>query len=109
MGKFIVSTRTNGEFMFDLYADNHQVILTSQGYTTKANCMNGIESVRNNAQEDSRFKHEVAKDGRFYFNLTSGNGQVVGTSQMYTTQDACMKGTQSVMNNAPSASVEEKL
>ncbi len=46
MGKFIVSVRKNGEYQFNLKADNGQVILTSEGYTTKASCLNGIESVK---------------------------------------------------------------
>ena len=46
MGKFIISTRSNGEFQFNLTADNGQVILSSEGYTTKAACTNGIESLR---------------------------------------------------------------
>jgi uncharacterized protein YegP (UPF0339 family) len=44
MGKFIVSKRNNGEYQFNLHADNGQVILTSEGYTTKSACTNGIES-----------------------------------------------------------------
>jgi uncharacterized protein YegP (UPF0339 family) len=42
MGKFIISKRTNGEFQFNLKAGNGQVILTSQGYSTKSSCENGI-------------------------------------------------------------------
>jgi uncharacterized protein len=41
MGKFEVKTRKNGEFQFNLKAGNGQVILSSEGYTTKANCLNG--------------------------------------------------------------------
>ena len=43
MGKFVVSLRKNGEFQFNLKATNGQVILSSEGYTTKAACMNGID------------------------------------------------------------------
>ena len=42
MGKFVITMRKNGEFQFNLKATNGQVILTSEGYTTKAACMNGI-------------------------------------------------------------------
>ena len=50
MGNFVISKRIDGHFQFNLKADNHQVILTSQGYTTKDSCENGIESVRVNSQ-----------------------------------------------------------
>lgn len=53
MGKFIISTRKNGEFQFNLKAGNGQTILASEGYSTKGACENGVESVRKNASDDS--------------------------------------------------------
>jgi uncharacterized protein YegP (UPF0339 family) len=38
-----------GEFRFRLKAANGQVIAVSEGYKSKASCMNGIESVKSNA------------------------------------------------------------
>ena len=49
MGKFVITLRKNGEFQFNLKATNGQVILTSEGYNTKAACLNGVESVKKNA------------------------------------------------------------
>jgi uncharacterized protein len=40
-----------GEYRFRLKAGNGQVIAVGEGYTTKAACLNGIESVRKNAPE----------------------------------------------------------
>ena len=51
MGKFVITKRKNGEFQFNLKADNGQVILAREGYTTMAACENGIESVKKNAPE----------------------------------------------------------
>ena len=56
MGKFVVTTRKNGDFQFVLKATNGQVILSSQGYSTKANCLNGVESVKKNSQIEDRFE-----------------------------------------------------
>ena len=39
-----------GEFRFRLRARNGQIILASEGYTAKSGCLNGIESVRKNAE-----------------------------------------------------------
>ena len=55
MGKFEIKTRKNGEFQFNLKATNGQVILTSEGYNTKAACMNGIESVKKNGPLAERY------------------------------------------------------
>lgn len=109
MGKFIISTRKNGEFQFNLKAANGQVILSSEGYSSKAGCQNGNESVRKNAQDDSKFERLTAKDGRSYFNLKATNGQIIGSSQMYESDNGMEKGIESVKNNAPNASVEEEL
>jgi uncharacterized protein YegP (UPF0339 family) len=45
MGKFVIMKRSNNEFQFNLKAANHQVILTSEGYTTLEACKNGVASV----------------------------------------------------------------
>ena len=47
--KFEVYQSKNGEFRFRLKAANGQIIAHGQGYTTKAACMNGIESIKKNA------------------------------------------------------------
>ena len=108
MGKFIISKRANNDFQFNLKAGNGQVILTSQGYTTKTSCESGIESVKTHSQDDSKYERNTAKDQRFYFNLKAGNGQVIGTSQMYESGSGMENGIASVKNNAPSALVDDE-
>lgn len=105
MGKFEIKKRKNNEFQFDLKASNGQIILTSEGYTTKENCKNGIESVKKNSQIDSRYEKLEAKNGKPYFNLKASNGQVIGTSEMYESIAARDNGIASVKKNAPDADV----
>lgn len=47
--KFEIYSDKAGEFRFRLKAKNGQVIAVSEGYTSKANCKNGIESVKKNS------------------------------------------------------------
>ena len=49
--KFEMYQDKAGEYRFRLKATNGQVIATSEGYTAKAGCINGIESVKKNAPE----------------------------------------------------------
>ena len=49
--KFQVYQDKAGEYRFRLKAKNGEVIGTSEGYKTKASCLNGIESVKKNAPE----------------------------------------------------------
>lgn len=108
MGKFVITTRKNGEFQFNLKATNGQVILTSEGYATKAACLNGIESVKKNAPIEARFEVKTAKNGKPYFNLKASNGQVIGASQMYASEATMKAGIASVQKNAPEAETVEE-
>jgi hypothetical protein len=106
MGKFITSTRSNGEYQFNLIAKNGLVILTSEGYRDEAGRDNGIESVRKNATDSTRFELLTASNGKFYFNLKAKNGQVIGVSQMYESEEMRAIGIASVQENAPDAAIE---
>ncbi|OAD42851.1 YegP family protein [Polaribacter atrinae] len=107
MGKFVISKRTNGEFQFNLKADNGQVILTSEGYSSKAGCENGISSVKTNSQDDSKFDKKTSTNGKPYFNLKASNGQIIGSSEMYESTSGRDNGIASVKKNAPSAATED--
>jgi len=108
MGKFEITVRKNNEFQFNLKASNGQVILTSEGYTQKPGCMNGIESVRKNAPEDARYERKTASNGKSYFNLKATNGQVIGSSQMYKSVASMENGIESVKKNAPDAVIDDQ-
>ena len=49
--KFEVYQDKAGEYRFRLKATNGQIIAVSEGYSAKASCLNGIESVQKNAPE----------------------------------------------------------
>ncbi len=105
--KFEVTTRKNGEFQFNLKAANSQTILSSEGYTTKSACMNGVESVRKNSAREGAFEIKEAKNGQHYFVLKATNGQIVGQSEMYASVSGMKNGIESVRKNAPEAVVED--
>lgn len=108
MGKFEITTRKNGEFQFNLKAGNGQIILASEGYTSKAACQNGIESVKKNAQDDSKFERKTSSNGKPYFNLKATNGQVIGNSELYETESSRENGIESVKKNAPGADISDQ-
>lgn len=108
MGKFVITKRANGEYQFNLKAGNGQVILGSEGYTTKSACENGIDSVKKNAPDDDRYDRKESSNGKPYFNLKAGNGQIIGSSEIYESVAARENGIESVKKNAPDASVEDE-
>ena len=107
MGKFVIRTTATG-IKFDLKAGNGQVILTSEVYTTKAACQNGIESVKKNAPDAARYERQDSTNGKPTFNLKATNGQVIGTSELYESVAARENGIESVKKNAPDAEVVEE-
>lgn len=96
MSNFIIKTRRNGEYQFNLKSANGEIILTSEGYTTKNNCRKGIASVRLNAGINSRFVRKISRYGKHYFNLKAGNGRIIGTSEMYNSRAGMEKGVRAV-------------
>jgi hypothetical protein len=106
-GHFEVYNDQAGEFRFRLKASNGQNILASEGYKAKASCINGIESVMKNGCDDAMFERKTTAAGKFAFNLKSGNHQVIGTSQSYSSEASRNNGIESVKVNAPSASISD--
>ena len=51
---------------------------------------------------------ESEKDGLWYFHLKAPNGEVIVSSEGYTTKDNCSNGIDSVKRYAPNADVHEK-
>jgi hypothetical protein len=96
----IYQSEKSEEYYFRLKAKNGQVIMTSQGYANKSGAQNGIESVKKNAADEARFEKKTATNGKFYFSLKAGNGQVIGSSQMYAAESGRDNGIASVAKNA---------
>ena len=121
MSKFVIREVPSG-IKFDLKAANGQTIATSEVYAAKSVCLKGIESVRKNAviakfedQTEETFrtvtnpKFEMYRDkaGQYRFRLKARNGEIIATSEDYTSRAACENGIASVRKNAPEAEIVE--
>ncbi len=54
-----------------------------------------------------KFVVKEVKTG-FKFDLKAGNGEVIATSEVYTTEKACLSGIESVRKNAVEAKLEDQ-
>ena len=106
-GWFEISKNDKGQFSFVLKAGNAEVILRSEPYEAKGSAENGVASVQKNSGNDARYSRETAKDGRTYFNLKAGNHQIIGTSQMYKSEDTRDAGIASVKVNGSTKTIKE--
>ena len=100
-----ISPTSNAKFMFNLKAENNQVILTSQVYEQKQSALTGITSVQVNGPQAGNFELKVSTNNEPYFVLKAQNGEVIGKSQMYSSEAAAKVGIASVQTNAPSTVV----
>lgn len=105
-GWYELTSNDKGQYSFVLKAANGETVLRSEQYESKASAENGIASVQKNSPADERYDRKVASDGRFYFNLKAGNHQVIGTSQMYKTEDSRDNGIASVKTNGSTTTVK---
>ena len=119
MGKFVVRQVKTG-IMFNLKANNGQVIATSEIYNSDAACRNGIESVRKNApiapienqtvegfqvEKHPKFEVYLDKAGEYRFRLKATNGQIIAVGESYKALSGCLNGIESVKKNAPDAEI----
>jgi len=61
-----------------------------------------IDTVKNLPE---RFEIKPSQNNQFYFVIIAPNNKVIGTSEMYTTKDACKDGIQAVKKWVPTAPV----
>ncbi|MCB1134312.1 MAG: YegP family protein, partial [Verrucomicrobiae bacterium] len=97
-GYYKIKTTEGGKHRFNLHAGNHEIILTSQLYGDKGSAENGIESVRANGPQEERFERKSSAKGEPYFLLKAANGQIIGTSEMYSSEAARDNGILFFMN-----------
>lgn len=105
MGKYVIERATNGEFFFNLKAGNGEKILTSETYKEKAGARKGIDSVKVNSAIEARYDRLAAAGGKFRFVLKAGNHEIIGTSQLYKTEEGRDNGIESVKENGPDSEV----
>ncbi|WP_159514541.1 MULTISPECIES: YegP family protein [Enterobacter] len=108
-GWFELSKSSDGQFRFVLKAGNGEIVLTSELYTSKSAAENGIASVRTNSPLDERYEKKTASNGKFHFNLKAGNHQVIGSSQLYATEQSRDKGIASVKTNGSTQTIKDNI
>lgn len=56
----------------------------------------------------SKFVIRKSGPGKYHFVLRAANGEIVATSESYTTKAAAKNGIESVKTNAPSAPIDDE-
>lgn len=106
--KYLLTGPNGGQYHFVLKAGNGETILTSERYTTKAGANNGIQSVKTNSPIDARYVRKNAVNGKPMFNLKAANGEVIGTSETYSSDATREGGITSVKSNGSAAPIDDQ-
>jgi uncharacterized protein len=106
-GKFVLKKSSNDQYYFSLKAGNGETILSSEMYESKGSAESGIVSVKKNAPLDERYEKRTSSRDQPYFVLKAANGQIIGTSEMYSSTSARDNGIESVKKNAPEAETQD--
>ncbi|HTK76242.1 MAG TPA: DUF1508 domain-containing protein [Gemmataceae bacterium] len=97
------------EYRWRLKAANGEILGSSgQGYKAKADCKNGVERIKKDAE---KLKFEVYQDnkGEYRWRVIATNGQTIGSSsEGYKAKADCEKAVDTVKKGAAKAEVDDK-
>ncbi|MBH0159153.1 YegP family protein [Fictibacillus sp. 5RED26] len=102
--RFEIKRSLNYQYFFVFKAVNGETIITSEMYTTKQNCLNGVDSVKRYAVIGA-YEIKTSSNYQYYFVLKASNAQIIATSETYTTKQSCENGINVVKVHAPSAQI----
>ena len=108
MGRFKVFRSTiNNQYYFRFNASNGEQILSSEAYTTKPSCYNGIAAVKSRAILDSAYSR-TDNVGNYRFTMTGGNYEIIArSSEGYTTRQNRENAIGVVKSEAPGALIDD--
>lgn len=75
-----------GRYRFNVHAQNGEIMLSSEQYTTEAAAFNGAFAVQAAGVEAASYTITENAAGGFYFTLAADNGEIVGVSEQYRTR-----------------------
>ena len=81
--KFEMLTGNDGSTYFQLKTATGTVVLTSRGFLNKVDAIQGIVSVMRFGCFESRYVRKETGTGKFFFQLLSPSGRVLGWSETY--------------------------
>jgi uncharacterized protein len=104
--RFVIIKEKNREYKFNFIDKNGNILLKSGSYLQKSMCLNGIESVKRNSQEYTKYSIKRSSTNETYFHLKSLNGRILGISQLFEDKVSLEGGIELLMDRAPKALIE---
>ena len=95
VGKWIIKEKGDGEFVAFLYANNGEIMLTSEIYTSEESARAGIDTIRKNV-DGGTFVNYKDKNKNFYFKLKSVKNRILCVSETYKSETLAESAKESV-------------
>ena len=95
VGKWIIKEKGEGEFVAFLYANNGEIMLTSEIYTSEESARAGIDTIRKNVDVGT-FVNYKDKNKNFYFKLKSVKNRILCVSETYKSEALAESAKESV-------------
>jgi uncharacterized protein len=99
--RFEVFQGKDSRYYFKLHAKNGAIVLQSQGYSGEAAALNGTFSVADNGVDAGAYVIQPSASGGYYFNLKASNGQVIATSETYSSKYDAERGRDAIVALLP--------
>ena len=107
LGKWIIKEKGEGEFVAYLYANNKEIMLTSETYSSPDGAKKGIATIRKNAAIDENFTYYRDKNKNYFFKLKTSKNRLLCAGETYANKSACLKSIESVKNFVDSTLAEK--
>ena len=107
LGKWIIKEKGEGEFVAYLYANNKEIMLTSETYSSPDGAKKGIATIRKNAAIDENFTYYRDKNKNYFFKLKTSKNRLLCAGETYANKSACLKSIESVKNFVDSPLAEK--
>lgn len=104
--KFQIIRAENKKYYFRLRTGDGDILLRSEGYNIRAGAEKGIDIVRTSVYHDDRFKRRMSLEGKYYFEIVTIDGDILGTGKLYESLQGCDNGIFAVKDLAPKAVIE---
>lgn len=103
--RFKIAKDAGGKHYFHLHAANGAIVLRSERYETLGAALNGAFSVTDNGISATRYQMLTAASGGTYFNIVAANGQVIATSEVYSSTTNAARARDAIIALLPSVTI----
>ena len=108
MGKWVIKKKSEEDYIWNLIANNGEIILASESYSSAAGAKSGLPIIKESIGLD-RFQIHSDKNDHFFFKLKNGANKLQAMGQVYSTKQSAKNSIESVKRFSESAEVVDEV